>query len=74
MNFFVEPFTSNEFMMLALIAGSLVSLTCAIAGTFVVLRAWRSSAMRSPTVCFPESPLPSCLDSQESSEPRSVPG
>lgn len=38
MNFFVEPFTSNEFMMLALIAGSLVSLTCAIAGTFVVLR------------------------------------
>ena len=38
MNYFVEPFTSNDFMLLALVAGSLVSITCAIAGTFVVLR------------------------------------
>ena len=38
MNYLVEPFTSNEFMLLALVAGGLVSITCAIAGTFVVLR------------------------------------
>lgn len=38
MNFLVEPFTSNEFLLLALVAGCLVSVTCAIAGTFVVLR------------------------------------
>ena len=38
MNYLVEPFSSNDFMLLALIAGSLVSITCAIAGTFVVLR------------------------------------
>ena len=38
MNYFVQPFTSNDFMLLALIAGCLVSITCAIAGTFVVLR------------------------------------
>ena len=38
MNFLVEPFTSNEFLRLALVAGCLVSVTCAIAGTFVVLR------------------------------------
>ena len=38
MNYLVEPFTSNDFMLLALVAGSLVSITCAIAGTFVVLR------------------------------------
>ncbi len=38
MNYLVEPFTSNEFMVLALVAGILVSLICAIAGTFVVLR------------------------------------
>ena len=38
MNYFVEPFSSNDFMLLALVAGSLVSITCAIAGTFVVLR------------------------------------
>ena len=38
MNYLVEPFTSNDFMILALVAGSLVSITCAIAGTFVVLR------------------------------------
>jgi ABC-type Mn2+/Zn2+ transport system permease subunit len=37
-NYLVEPFTSNEFMLLALVAGGLVSITCAIAGTFVVLR------------------------------------
>jgi ABC-type Mn2+/Zn2+ transport system permease subunit len=33
-----DPFTSNEFMRLALLGGVLVALTCAIAGTFVVLR------------------------------------
>lgn len=38
MSFLVEPFTSNEFLLLALVAGCLVSVTCAIAGTFVVLR------------------------------------
>ena len=38
MNFLVDPFTSNEFLRLALVAGCLVSVTCAIAGTFVVLR------------------------------------
>jgi ABC-type Mn2+/Zn2+ transport system permease subunit len=37
-NYLVEPFTTNEFMLLALVAGGLVSITCAIAGTFVVLR------------------------------------
>jgi ABC-type Mn2+/Zn2+ transport system permease subunit len=35
---FITPFTSNDFMMQALIAGILVSLACAIAGTFVILR------------------------------------
>jgi ABC-type Mn2+/Zn2+ transport system permease subunit len=34
----LTPFTSNEFMAQALIAGILVSITCSIAGTFVVLR------------------------------------
>lgn len=38
MTFLVDPFTSNEFLRLALVAGCLVSVTCAIAGTFVVLR------------------------------------
>jgi len=35
---FIEPFVANEFMRLALFAGVLVAVTCAIAGTFVVLR------------------------------------
>ncbi|MDA3017292.1 MAG: metal ABC transporter permease [Actinomycetota bacterium] len=35
---FIEPFTNNEFMRLSLAAGILVAITCAIAGTFVVLR------------------------------------
>jgi ABC-type Mn2+/Zn2+ transport system permease subunit len=34
----VAPFTSNAFMSQALIAGILVSLACAVAGTFVILR------------------------------------
>lgn len=34
----VAPFTDNEFLRHALIAGILVSLSCAIVGTFVVLR------------------------------------
>ena len=38
MNYFVDPFTNNEFLRFALIGGILVALTCAIAGTFVVLR------------------------------------
>ena len=35
---FIEPFLNNEFLRFALIGGILVALTCAIAGTFVVLR------------------------------------
>jgi len=37
MNFFILPF-ADTFMVQALIAGVLVSLACAIAGTFIVLR------------------------------------
>jgi ABC-type Mn2+/Zn2+ transport system permease subunit len=35
---FLEPFINNEFLRLSLVAGILVAITCAIAGTFVVLR------------------------------------
>jgi len=35
---FLEPFLANEFMLRALLAGALVSIACAIVGTFVVLR------------------------------------
>jgi ABC-type Mn2+/Zn2+ transport system permease subunit len=38
MDWLVTPFSSNEFMLQALIAGVLVSITCAVAGTFVILR------------------------------------
>lgn len=38
MNHLVDPFANNEFMRLALFGGILVACTCAIAGTFVVLR------------------------------------
>ena len=38
MDLFVIPFSSNAFMSHALIAGVLVSIACAIAGTFVILR------------------------------------
>ena len=38
MDLFVAPFSSNAFMSHALIAGVLVSIACAIAGTFVILR------------------------------------
>jgi len=38
MNFLIDPFANNEFMRLALFGGILVACTCAIAGTFVVLR------------------------------------
>ena len=38
MELFVTPFSSNAFMVHALIAGVLVSIACAIAGTFVILR------------------------------------
>jgi ABC-type Mn2+/Zn2+ transport system permease subunit len=34
----INPFLSNEFMTQALMAGILVSVACAIAGTFVILR------------------------------------
>jgi ABC-type Mn2+/Zn2+ transport system permease subunit len=34
----IDPFVQNEFMMRALMAGSLVAIGCAIVGTFVVLR------------------------------------
>ncbi|HVN54749.1 MAG TPA: metal ABC transporter permease [Anaerolineaceae bacterium] len=38
MNLFVEPFVNNIFMQRALIAGILVSISCGIVGTYVVLR------------------------------------
>jgi ABC-type Mn2+/Zn2+ transport system permease subunit len=38
MSWLFDPFTGNEFMVRALVAGVLVAVTCAIAGTFVVLR------------------------------------
>jgi ABC-type Mn2+/Zn2+ transport system permease subunit len=38
MDFLLSPFTQNSFMLQSLIAGILVSIACAIAGTFVVLR------------------------------------
>jgi ABC-type Mn2+/Zn2+ transport system permease subunit len=38
MDIFITPFSSNSFMLQALIAGVLVSIACAIAGTFVILR------------------------------------
>jgi ABC-type Mn2+/Zn2+ transport system permease subunit len=38
MNGLITPFTSNPFMMQALIAGVLVSVACAVAGTFVIMR------------------------------------
>jgi len=38
MDVLVTPFSSNTFMVHALIAGVLVSIACAIAGTFVILR------------------------------------
>jgi len=34
----ITPFSSNGFMLQALVAGVLVSIACAIAGTFVILR------------------------------------
>lgn len=34
----IDPFLDNEFMMRALLAGVLVSLACAVVGTYVVLR------------------------------------
>ncbi len=38
MDVFITPFSSNSFMLQALVAGMLVSIACAIAGTFVILR------------------------------------
>ena len=38
MDWFVNPFLSNDFMVRALTAGVLVSIACGIVGTFVVLR------------------------------------
>lgn len=38
MRWLVEPFQGNEFMLRALVAGILVALCSAVAGTFVVLR------------------------------------
>jgi hypothetical protein len=47
MDWMITPFSSNDFMLQALVAGVLVSIACAIAGTFVILRAWLLLAMRS---------------------------
>ncbi|MCL2679480.1 MAG: metal ABC transporter permease [Dehalococcoidia bacterium] len=38
MDIFIAPFSNNQFMVNALLAGVLVAITCAIAGTFVILR------------------------------------
>ena len=38
MDIFVSPFIDNPFMLKALAAGSLVSIACGIAGTFIILR------------------------------------
>ena len=38
MDWLITPFSSNGFMLQALVAGVLVSIACAIAGTFVILR------------------------------------
>jgi ABC-type Mn2+/Zn2+ transport system permease subunit len=38
MDIFITPFSTNGFMVQALIAGILVSIACAIAGTFLILR------------------------------------
>jgi ABC-type Mn2+/Zn2+ transport system permease subunit len=38
MNLLITPFSTNSFMLQALIAGILVSIACAVAGTFVILR------------------------------------
>jgi ABC-type Mn2+/Zn2+ transport system permease subunit len=35
---FVDPFLNNGFMVQALLAGILVSIACAVAGTFIILR------------------------------------
>jgi ABC-type Mn2+/Zn2+ transport system permease subunit len=37
-DFFIGPFANNEFMVKALLAGIMVSIVCAVAGTFIVLR------------------------------------
>jgi ABC-type Mn2+/Zn2+ transport system permease subunit len=37
-DFLIAPFATNGFMLQALIAGILVSIACAVAGTFVILR------------------------------------
>ncbi|OGN98485.1 MAG: ABC transporter [Chloroflexi bacterium RBG_13_50_21] len=38
MDIFITPFSSNSFMLNALLAGVLVSIACGIIGTFIVLR------------------------------------
>jgi ABC-type Mn2+/Zn2+ transport system permease subunit len=38
MNVLITPFSTNNFMLQALAAGVLVSIACAIAGTFIILR------------------------------------
>ena len=38
MDWFIQPFAANDFMVQALLAGVLVSIACSIAGTFVILR------------------------------------
>ena len=38
MDALITPFAANEFMRQALVAGVLVSIACAVAGTFVILR------------------------------------
>ncbi|MFM8856009.1 MAG: metal ABC transporter permease, partial [Actinomycetota bacterium] len=37
-DYFLAPFLDNEFMRLALLAGLVTAVICAVAGTFIVLR------------------------------------
>jgi len=38
MDWLIQPFIANDFMLQALMAGVLVSIACSVAGTFVILR------------------------------------
>lgn len=38
MSYLIDPFVDNDFMLRSLVAGALVSISCALVGTYVVLR------------------------------------
>ncbi len=60
MDWFIDPFLSNTFLLRALIAGILVSISCGIVGTFVVLRGLAFIVMPWHMVCCLELQLLSC--------------